>query len=95
METITLNGITYDVTTEGETIYGITYKLTGPRGAEYFTTRNRQHSDLMFLVSFGKRVKSGMKVDPLGANVWLTDRTGSLTTESEARRIERAQTASK
>ena len=52
-----------------------TWRLSGPRGADYRTFRSEVHPDRMFLVGFGGR--GGFRVDPLGP-VWLTDASGDL-----------------
>lgn len=51
------------------------YKLTGKRGADYRTFRNVPNPDRMYLVGFSP---GNFTPDPLGRDVWLTDRNGVL-----------------
>lgn len=70
---LTIDNQTFDVVSqEGEPDEGkkTFYHLTGKRGARWFTMRNKNNPDLMFLVN-GKSMKS-MK------NIWLTDKEGFL-----------------
>lgn len=81
-DTITIKGRTFTVEVippdeameEGRPAY----RLTGPRGASYSTFRNVPNPDLMFLVGFGKSRHGGFTPNPLGGDVWLTDKDGTL-----------------
>jgi hypothetical protein len=72
---IKLNGREYKVDVldgkldEGRPVY----KLTGKRGAEYLTVRNRPNPDLMFVIA----ERGGFSAGGL-RNVWLSDLDGAL-----------------
>ena len=75
-QTVTIRGREYSVEVlpprhaldEGRPVY----RLTGGRGAVYSTMRNRPRPDLIFLIREGAASFGAM------ANVWLTDRDGTL-----------------
>lgn len=53
------------------------YVLVGSRGARYRTCRNQRRPERMFLVGLGGRI--GLRTDPLGPGVWLSDEGGELS----------------
>lgn len=72
---ITINGRQYAVELrpsterdEGRPVY----RITGARGAVYWTVRNRPNPDMMFLIRHGKFGPGAM------SQVWLTDKDGQL-----------------
>lgn len=69
--TLTIGGRQYEVSGPEESAFGTRYRLTGVRGASYFTMRMVSQPGVMFLVG-----RLGM-VDPLG-KVFLSDRAGAL-----------------
>ena len=72
MTTITIKGriyqVDYDATND-------VYTLTGKRGANYHTMRWPTNPEMLFLC----RIRCGVfQADPLGPQLWLTDRDGTL-----------------
>lgn len=52
--TLTIGSTVYDVeATEGERADRVPYRLTGPRGAQYFAMRNVNDRSLLFLINAG------------------------------------------
>ncbi len=74
---ITIKGRTFEVSVRAAdqhtAKHGAIYELRGPRGAAYFTMRNANHPEAMFVCDMRKfGMASTMK------DVWLTDKNGTL-----------------
>lgn len=72
---ITIKGREYDVETKPCPDEKVVYYITGKRGHKWFTLRNQNYPDMMFLVP-EKGTGNSMK------GVWLTDRSGTLEVSS-------------
>ena len=69
--TITIKGREYQVEEKPCPDERVVYYVTGKYGHRWFTLRNQQFPDMMFLMP-EKGTSQTMK------NVWLTDRSGKL-----------------
>lgn len=77
MKTLTIRGREYTVTVrpadDRTPKHGVVYELAGTRGARYFTMRNANRPEQMFVCD-----ARGFGMASMLKGCWLTDKNGSL-----------------